>query len=311
MNERTLVSVKLIVTHVLLLPGLIFISQFINHNSFLMVTITQSALAILFLAGYWEFLGLKFKWIYSSAFEALILIVFLIKLFSKPKGEQNGYMVGLLAIIQIYLLVELLEIIIVIFKNDKSSVEIEFPFKNGKYLITDGGNSRISRIMNYHFYSPVHKKNRTNDSMLFATDIVKINEFKSNYLPLQNKDYPIFGEKVFCPINGLVIKVENNIADNIPFSGNYPYNTGNTVVIKNADKYLLLGHLKKDSIQVNVGDSVKANDLIAEAGNSGYTERPHLHMQLIESISDNFWKGHGISIKYRHKNLFKNRVIKL
>ena len=44
------------------------------------------------------------------------------------------------------------------------------------------------------------------------------------------------------------MKVVDGIPDNEPWSGNYPYNTGNTVVIQKDDYYLLLGHLKKDSI---------------------------------------------------------------
>jgi murein DD-endopeptidase MepM/ murein hydrolase activator NlpD len=74
---------------------------------------------------------------------------------------------------------------------------------------------------------------------------------------------------------------------------------------------MLLGHLKMGSIRVKTGDSVKENDVIAEAGNSGYSERPHIHIQLIESDTENFWKGTGVSIRYREGNLFKNRVIEL
>ena len=74
---------------------------------------------------------------------------------------------------------------------------------------------------------------------------------------------------------------------------------------------MLLGHLKCGSIRVKTGDPVKENDVIAEAGNSGYSERPHIHIQLIESDTENFWKGTGVSIRYKDRNLFKNRVIKL
>jgi hypothetical protein len=213
--------------------------------------------------------------------------------------------------IQIWLLFLLFKIIIAIFRREKGAVEIVFPFKQGKYLITDGGNSRISRLMNYHFYSAVHKKNRTNLSMSFATDIVKIKDSGSNYLPPDNEDYPIFGEKVFSPISGIVKKVENGIDDNIPYSGGYHYNTGNTVVIQQGNNYLLLGHLKKDSIRVKAGEKINASELIAEAGNSGYSERPHIHIQLINSLTENYWTGTGISIQFKGKNLYKNRVIKI
>jgi murein DD-endopeptidase MepM/ murein hydrolase activator NlpD len=64
-----------------------------------------------------------------------------------------------------------------------------------------------------------------------------------------------------------------------------------------------------DSISLKPGDDVNAGDLIAEAGNSGFSERPHIHMQLIRSNSENYWTGRGVSIEYRGKNLYKNRLI--
>ena len=264
---------------------------------------------ILLLAGYWEFFGLRFKRIYVLTVTLILVTILLLKFFSFHPLEQNIYYTAFIWALQIYLLFQMIKILIVITKSDKGATEIEFPFKNGKYLITDGGNSRISRLMNYHYYSPVHKKNKTNKSMLYATDIVKLPGSNSNFFPPQNEDYPIFGEKVFSPLSGVVIKVVNDIPDNIPYSGNYPYNTGNTIVIKSDNRYLLLGHLKKESIKVSVGDNVNARDLIAEVGNSGYTERPHIHIQLIESATDNFWQGLGVSMRFDGKNLYKNRIV--
>jgi hypothetical protein len=311
MKERTQIIIKLISTHIILLPVLILISLLVKWDSFILITITQSLLITLFLAGYWEFFGSRIKNIYLITNEVLILIVFIIRLQSAGYKEPDWYLIITLAVIQIYMLLELAKIFIVISKADKISIEIDFPFSKGNYLITDGGNSRISRLMNYHFYSPIHKKNRTNNSMKFATDIVKIDKPITKFLPLNNEDYPIFGERVFCPIDGTVIKVVNDIDDNIPYSGNYPYNTGNTIVIKKGNYYLLLGHLKKNSIKVKEGDLVQSTDLLGLAGNSGWTERPHLHMQLIESDSDNYWFGKGICIQYANKNLYKNSLIRI
>lgn len=311
MKERTQLSLKLILSHFILLPLLILVTSLTSRGSLLPVTITQTVLLLILFSGYWEFPGLRIKRIYLSFLELIILTVFLWKLFAINKTGNSLYLIAVLAIIQLWLIILLAKILIVIFKHDREAVEIDFPFKQGNFLITDGGNSRISRLMNYHFFSAVHMKKKTNLSMLFATDIVKIKNSESNYLPPRNEDYPIFGEKVFSPLSGVVVKVENGIEDNIPYSGHYPYNTGNTVVIQEGNYYMLLGHLKKDSIRFRTGDKISANDLIAEAGNSGYSERPHIHIQLIKSLTENFWKGTGISIEYKKKNLYKNRLIKI
>jgi hypothetical protein len=296
---------------VILLPFLIFISLIINKDSFLLVSITQTVLIILLLSGYWEFLGLRFKRIYFFSSEAILILVLLLRLLYLNKTGNNLYLVVILALLQFWLSFLLVKIIISIFRREKEAIEIVFPFRQGKYLITDGGNSRISRLMNYHYFSPVHMKKKTNLSMLFATDIVKIKNSGSNYLPPENDSYPIFGEKVFSPAGGVVVMVENGIKDNVPYSGNYPYNTGNTIVIRQGNNYLLLGHLKMDSIRVKEGDIINANDLIAEAGNSGYSERPHIHIQLINSLTDSYWSGKGVSMEYKGKNLYKNRLIRL
>ena len=66
-----------------------------------------------------------------------------------------------------------------------------------------------------------------------------------------------------------------------------------------------------NSIVVKEGDKVRANDLIGSAGNSGWTERPHLHMQLINSDSENYWKGIGVSVRFKDMNLYKNRLVKI
>jgi murein DD-endopeptidase MepM/ murein hydrolase activator NlpD len=55
---------------------------------------------------------------------------------------------------------------------------------------------------------------------------------------------------------------------------------------------------------------VNAGDQVGEAGNSGMSERPHLHMQLMKSETDEYWKGRGICICYEARNLYKNRIIK-
>jgi hypothetical protein len=290
--------------------ALLIVSFFMKSDSFLFLSISQTTLIILYLSGYWEFFGFRFRMIYSAICEIAIIAGLIYKINESPLNFNILVTSGLI-IVQVYLIFQLIKILIAIFERAQKSYEIEFPLKNGLYLVTDGGNSKISRLMNYHFYSPTHKKNNTNNSMLYATDIVKLSDDNQSFLPKTNNEYPIFNEEIYSPIDGIIEKVVNNIDDNAPFAGNYPYNTGNTVVIKKDNHYLLLGHLKKDSVKVKVGEFIQRNDLLGLAGNSGWTERPHLHMQLIESESENYWKGVGLCMKFRNKNLYKNRKIKM
>lgn len=311
MNQRFQLAIKLIISHLLFIIGLIFFSFISTSYSFLILSIAQSTILILYLAGYWEFFGLGFKKVFCLSMEIGILSVFIWKLSGHSSEEGNAVLIFLISLIQFYLLFLLIKIIRVIYEKEDNAIEIDFPFKEGGYLVTDGGNSKISRLMNYHYYSSIHKKKKTSNSMLYATDIVKIKNERSNFFPKENEQYPIFNEKLYSPMYGRVVKVINGIQDNKPYSGDYPYNTGNTVVICTDNLYLLLGHLRENSIQVKEGDLVKRNDLIAVVGNSGWTERPHLHMQLIKSDSLNYWSGQGINIQFKHRNLYKNRLIRL
>lgn len=308
MPERVSIFIKLFALHIIL-PLFVIVASFITYlNGFIFLALSQTILIILFFSGYWEFFGLKFKLLFCSLLQVLIFYSLFINLYCGTPFFAFSPFTALLALLEVFLIIKLIQIVIVITEKKPPVFEIEFPFKNGEYLITDGGNSRISRLMNYHFYSPTHKKQKTNNSMLYAVDIVKLAK-TTNILPHKNEDYPIFNEKIFSPIAGTVIKVINNIPDNTPFSGNYPYNTGNTVVINNETNYMLLGHLKYGSISVIEGEQINENHYIGVAGNSGWTERPHLHMQLINSTTPNFWKGTGVNITFQGKNLYKNRTI--
>jgi murein DD-endopeptidase MepM/ murein hydrolase activator NlpD len=146
--------------------------------------------------------------------------------------------------------------------------------------------------------------------MLYATDIIRIENTNPEWIPEKNEDYPVFNQNIYSPIEGYVVKVIDNIPDNEPFSEDFPYNTGNTVVIQQNDLYMLLGHMKKGSIVVKVGDNIHSGDLIGSVGNSGWTERPHTHMQLMKSKTTKYWSGIGIQIRFENRNLYKNRIIK-
>jgi len=309
MKERNQFIVKLVISHFLLLPGIVSLSFFLRNEWGLTIAISQTIAFIILLAGYWEFFPSKIKWGYFLVCEALIITSFFFRFLTDSIANKSVVMVVALLLIQLFVFDLLLHIIVVIFRKEKDSVEIEFPFKKGMYRITDGGNSKMSRLMNYHYHSKVHKQRKTNSSMLFATDIVKTDTISKRFLPRTNTDYPIFNEPVYSPMDGQVFSIVNNIPDNEPYQGNYPYNTGNTVIVKNGDYFFLLGHLKKGSITVKEGDTISKGQCIAQAGDSGYSERPHLHMQLIKSDTNNFWKGTGVNITFRNKNLFKNRIV--
>lgn len=80
---------------------------------------------------------------------------------------------------------------------------------------------------------------------------------------------------------------------------------GNYVIIKNGDGvFAALCHLKKDSIQVEVGQSIKRGDVIGNIGHSGNSLAPHLHFQLMDSCD--IATAKGLPCAFEKYELFQN-----
>lgn len=56
---------------------------------------------------------------------------------------------------------------------------------------------------------------------------------------------------------------------------------GNYVILKCGDVYPLYAHLKKGSVCVRPGDTVRSGDQLGLVGNSGSSLQPHLHFQVM------------------------------
>lgn len=114
------------------------------------------------------------------------------------------------------------------------------------------------------------------------------------------EDFPGFGQPVFAPADGRVVKVRDAWRDH-KSRNSWPALLyafvegsarellgpgallGNHVILDLGDgSYAVLAHLKRGSITVTAGQEVRAGDQLAECGNSGNTSEPHLHFQLMD-----------------------------
>jgi hypothetical protein len=113
------------------------------------------------------------------------------------------------------------------------------------------------------------------------------------------EDTYAWGQTVFAPLEGEVVAASDGTPDRerismirdlvallmFPPKPGSPFQAygGNFVVLKCDNVYSLLAHLRCGSIQVKVGDHVRAGDQLGEVGNSGSSIQPHLHFQVMKN----------------------------
>ena len=95
------------------------------------------------------------------------------------------------------------------------------------------------------------------------------------------QDYYCYNKPVFAPADGYVETIIDNIDDNEIGQVNTINNWGNSIVIRHLNGlYTQISHLRKGTIKVSKGEFVKKGDILANCGNSGRSQEPHLHFQV-------------------------------
>lgn len=151
----------------------------------------------------------------------------------------------------------------------KTKTKLILPFK-GTLLVSNGGHDPLT---NNH--------NRTADkgpqNQLYAYDFRTETTGQEKRL----KDFPVFGQVVIAPGNGIIIQIINGAIDCLPGERDRSVGVGNAVIIDHQNgEYSLLCHFKHNSIKVKEGDNVKQEDNLGLCGNTGNTSQPHIHFNL-------------------------------
>lgn len=157
-----------------------------------------------------------------------------------------------------------------------SSVIIDLPFK-GKWIASGAG---ATGLTNHHDRIRSQK---------YAIDIVKFGDdnklFKNN--GVANEDSYTFGAEIISPVHGIVVHIIDSLPDKKILERDKL--AGNHIIIQFQDTlFVVLAHLKQKSIQVKLGDRVHPGDILAQVGNSGNTDFPHLHIHVQNSAIYDF-----------------------
>lgn len=125
-------------------------------------------------------------------------------------------------------------------------------------------------------------------SQEFAIDFMRLDSRGRFYAGDSHvaSDYAGYGAPVFAVADATVVAAGDHLADQVPLDPKPVPATeadGNFIMLDlGHGRYANYAHLRPGSISVKVGERVSAGQQIAEVGNTGQTEVPHLHFHVMD-----------------------------
>jgi len=78
---------------------------------------------------------------------------------------------------------------------------------------------------------------------------------------------------------------------------------GNHIIMECKENvYALFAHLKKESMNVSVGEDIEKGQILGQVGHSGNSTTPHLHFQLMDNC--NILEAKGIPCVFEKYELY-------
>jgi murein DD-endopeptidase MepM/ murein hydrolase activator NlpD len=171
------------------------------------------------------------------------------------------------------------------------------------------------RVTQGHTCDTNHRRGRLGGE--FAWDLAAVTETGGSGAPgfdrsHRNDESATFGRPVLAPAAGTIVSVVDGVEDNdaqrefprrsLVESAKEPrWIFGNYLVLDaGGGVFVLLAHLKRGSIVVSPGAVVRVGDPLAQAGNSGNTMLPHVHVQVMDRADPAASTVSGIPALFRN-----------
>jgi hypothetical protein len=159
-------------------------------------------------------------------------------------------------------------------------VDLAAPLRGDHYLILNGGNDiRINAHLKTLDESVPRFRNYRGQS--HGVDIIQTDRFGLRATGLAPSDpaaYQIYGEPVLAPCTGKIVTAIDGFPDMTIPETDQVNRGGNYVMLRCGNADIALAHFRPRSLSVQAGMDVKVGDRIAEVGNSGASDEPHLHI---------------------------------
>lgn len=106
------------------------------------------------------------------------------------------------------------------------------------------------------------------------------------------EEYYCWGEPVLAPASGEVVGRNTGNDDTAPGDYEQAPILGNHLIVRVSEGvYLFVAHLKRESIEVETGETVERGEPVGECGSSGQALAPHVHVHLQNSADFPFAEG--------------------
>lgn len=230
------------------------------------------AMLVLFFVFRWDLVGYSLRyWLYGGYLLALGISYVNVK--ELPFYEASKFTLKWGQLTEILLFVCGIIWAFAGFETGRKAVDVAYPLNGDSYYVVHGGSTAI---LNYHGIFAEQQK--------YAIDINQLNGWglrAGGVLPEKLDSYAVFGDTVYSPVSGKVIQKRESLNDRTPPSSQSSKPAGNHIWIKRDSLYVVLAHLKHESIRVEEGEKVQVHQPLARVGNSGNTTEPHLHIHAV------------------------------
>ena len=145
------------------------------------------------------------------------------------------------------------------------------PFTSGDWIVIQGGPT------------PMQNHHRSDARQRWALDLIQL-DTDGRFVREAEGNAAFFSweQALVSPVAGRVAAVRSHIEDSVGMNlvSDMALAAGNYVVIESEGVYVLLAHIRKDTVEVAPGDVVEVGTPLGLVGNSGNTTMPHLHLQV-------------------------------
>jgi hypothetical protein len=245
----------------------------------------------------WPWFGLWWRWVWYASYPAACAVWLVRRWRAAPGWPERRFVpiaglvfTGLTALLLLSAVPEALSAR----SYEGKPLELQPPLSGGRIVVGNGGGNELT---NPHAVVSAQR---------YALDILGLQGMtraEGSY-PDELTAYAIWGRSVIAPCAGSVVAMENGLPDVAPGvpSAKEAEVAGNHVILRCGVHDVVLAHLQRGSVAVEVGAEVDVGARLGLVGNSGNTSEPHLHIHAVSAGAAEreqwMWKGTGVPLTF-------------